>query len=170
MNVGIGGVVPDPLDVWEVRTPDGSPIVVRRHGNPLGPAMLLGHGNGLAADAYFPFWSRFAERFDIFIHDIRNHGWNPVGDRRRHNVPQFVDDAECVARSIDRRLGISKPRVGMFHSLSAMVALRHAASGGRYAALVLFDLPVCPPGRPPADMERVCARLSSGALKRRQRF
>ena len=29
--------------------------------------MLLTHGNGVAADLYFPFWSLLAERFDLFL-------------------------------------------------------------------------------------------------------
>ena len=82
MRVSDSHVIPDPIDVWEVRTPDGASIFVRHQGNPDGPAILVGHGNGLAVDAYSPFWSCFAERFDISVHDVRNHGWNPVGDRR----------------------------------------------------------------------------------------
>ena len=155
MSISARNVIPDPIDLWEVQTPDGASIIVRRHGNPDGPGMLLGHGNGFAADAYFPLWSRFTDRFDMFVHDVRNHGWNPVGERRRHHLPQFVDDLECVVRSIERRIARGKPRIGVFHSLSALVALRHAASGGEYSALVLFDPPVCPPGGLPTDIEGV---------------
>ena len=42
--------------------------------------MLLTHGNGLAADLYYPFWSLLAERFDLLLYDLRSHGWNSVGD------------------------------------------------------------------------------------------
>ena len=132
--------------------------------------MLLGHGNGFSADACFPFWSHFTDRFDVYVHDVRNHGWNSVGQRRRHNVPTFVEDTECVVQSIDQRLGRTKPRIGVFHSLSAMVALRHAAVGGEYSALVLFDPPICPPGGLPTDIEGIGARMSKGTLKRQQKF
>ena len=163
-------VIPEPIDVWETRAPDGATIVIRRHGNPDGAGMLVSHANGLAVDAYYPFWSLLAKRFDIFVHDLRNHGWNPVSERRLHHVPQFTEDAECIARSIDRRIGTPKPRIGILHSLSAMVALRHAAAGGEYAALVLFDPPVCPPGGLPDDMEAVGGKLAEITRKRKDTF
>ena len=165
-------VIPEPNDAWEARAPDGASIVVRRHGDPDGPGVIVCHGNGLAVDAYFPFWSILAERFDVYVHDVRSHGRNPVGDHNRwlHNVVQFAEDFECVARSIDARLGKRKPRVGVFHSLSAVVALHHAATGGEYAALVLLDPPVRPPGGHPWDIDGVGARLSKMALKRQERF
>ena len=132
--------------------------------------MVLSHGNGFAIDAYYPFWSHFTGHFDVFVHDIRNHGWNPVGDRRAHNLPMFVDDAECIVREIDRRFG-KKPRIGVFHSLSSMVALRQASAGGDgFSALVLFDPPVCPPGGFPEDMEGIGRKLCDGPLRRKDRF
>ena len=51
-----------------------------------------------------------------------------------------------------------------------MVALRHAAAGGEYAALVLFDPPVCPPGGLPDDMEAVGGRLAEMTRKRKDIF
>ena len=170
MEIPVPREIPEPMELWETRTPDGATIVVRRYGNPEGPGMLVSHANGLAVDAYYPFWSPLAERFDIFVHDMRNHGWNPVGERRLHHVPQFTEDAECIARSIDGRIGTRKPRIGVFHSLSAMVALRHAAAGGRYAALVLFDPPVCPPGGLPDHMETVGGKLAEMTRKRKEAF
>ena len=169
-GVPVTHVVPEPHDIWEARTPDGATIVIRRFGNSDGPGMVVSHANGLAVDAYYPFWSLLADRFDLFVHDVRNHGWNPVGERRRHHVPQFTEDAECVARSIDARIGIRKARIGVFHSLSAMVALRHAAAGGEYAALVLFDPPVCPPGGLPHHMEAVGGKLAEITRKRKDTF
>ena len=162
--------IPEPTEFWEARMPDGATVVIRRYGNPRGPGMVVSHGNGLAVDAYYPFWSLFAGRFDIFVHDVRNHGWNPVGDRRLHNVPQFAEDAECIARSIDSRVATGKPRIGVFHSLSAVVSLRHAAVGGKYAALVLFDPPLCPPGGFPDHIEGVGGKLAEMARKRKETF
>ena len=78
--------IPEPTAAFRVYAADGGVIVVRRHGNPDGPRLILSHGNGLAIDAYYPFWSLLANRFDLFIHDIRNHGWNPVGERHMHNI------------------------------------------------------------------------------------
>ena len=163
--------VPEPLAVREVHTDDGTPIVVRRHGNPNGPRLVMSHGNGSSIDSYYPFWSRFTDRFDLFIYDIRSHGWNPISDRRVHNVPTFVRDQECVVRDIDRHFG-EKPIIGLFHSLSALTALLQAAKGDRHAfsALVLFDPPVCPPGKFPHDMETVGRRLGMIARRRQDRF
>lgn len=121
-------------------------------------------------DAYYPFWSHFVDRFDVFVHDIRNHGWNPIGDQRMHNVPTFADDSERIVREIDRCFG-EKPRVGVFHSLSSMVALRqYVAGGGGFSALVLFDLPVCPPRGFPEDLEEIGQRIRFVALRRKHRF
>ena len=162
--------IPEPSAVFEVRVPDGASIFVRRHGDPGGPRLVLSHGNGFSADAYYPFWSRFTDRFDVFVHDLRNHGWNPVGDLRAHNLPTFAEDSERVVREIDRRFG-NKPRIGLFHSLSTMMALRQAATGGGgFSALVLFDPPVCPPGGFPEDMEGIGRRLRTIARRRRDRF
>lgn len=148
---------------------DGARIAVRRHGHPDGPRLVLSHGNGISIDAYYPFWSCFADRFDLFIHDVRNHGWNSVGNREAHNFPNFVSDADCVVRAIDRRFG-RKPRAGIFHSLSSLVALHQCAGHEGFAALVLFDPPVCPPGGFPSDMVDVGRRLGLLARRRRDRF
>ena len=158
--------VPEPIAVCEVRAADGTPIAVRQHGNPKGPRLVLSHGNGLSIDSYYPFWSRFADRFELFIYDFRNHGWNPVGDRRMHNIPTFVGDNECVVRDIDRRFG-KKPKAGVFHSLSALTALLQVSRGGGFSALVLFDPPICPPGGDPSDMEAV-GRYAAGVARRRR--
>ena len=170
MTAPAHNAVPDPIEAWEVRTPDGASIFVRRHGNPDGAALLVSHGNGFAVDAYYPFWSRLADRFDIFVHDQRNHGWNPVSDRMLHNIPQFAEDTERVLRSIGLRLKSAKPIIGISHSVSSMVALRHAANGGEYSALVLFDPPICSPGGLPEDIQRGGALLSAVTLKRKHKI
>ena len=162
--------IPEPLDVCEFATPDGASIFVRRHGNPDGPRIVLSHANGFSADAYYPYWSHFTRRFDVFIHDLRNHGWNPAGDLQVHNVAAMVNDSELVVQGIDRRFG-NKPRAGIFHSLTSMVALRQAAlGGGGYSALVLFDPTVCPSGGFPKDLQGVGSRMSAVASKRQNRF
>ena len=123
----------------------------------------------MSIDAYYPFWSHFTDRFDLFVHDVRNHGWNPVGCRKAHNFPNFVSDAECVLRAIDRRFG-TKPQAGVYHSLSALAALHQCTGDRRFSALVLFDPPVCPPGGFPADIMDVGRRTSLVARSRRDRF
>ena len=161
--------VPDPADVLPVQAPDGAVLFVRRYGNPEGRRLVLCHGNGLAADAYYPFWRRFLADYDLFVFDLRNHGWNPVGDRTGHTVPRFVTDGERVIRQIGLRYG-AKPVTGVYHSLSATVALHQAYRDGEFEALILFDLPLCPHGGRRRDMEMVMIRLAELARKRSDRF
>ena len=47
--------IPEPLSTDGVRVDDDTVIVLRRHGNPEGPRLVLSHGNGLAIDLYYPF-------------------------------------------------------------------------------------------------------------------
>ena len=160
--------VPEPLEVHEVRAVDGYPIALRRHGNPEGPRLVLGHGNGFAADAYWPFWSKFIQDFDVFLHDVRNHGWNPVGDPDAHTIPAVASDLDRVSREIDQRFG-ARPKAGVFHSLTAMAAL-HAGTSYEYAALVLFDPPILLPGRATVELERLGAGMAAATRRRRHRF
>ena len=140
----------------EVRMDDGAPITLRRHGNPQGTRLVLSHANGLSADAYYPFWSLLADRFDLILYDFRNHGWNPVGnpvgDLGAHDIATFVRDNERVVQAIDRRFG-DTPKIGVFHSLSAQTAVLQVAASGGFSALVLFDPFICPPGCAPQHLE-----------------
>ena len=101
---------------------DGTAIVLRRHGNPDGPRLVLSHGNGLAVDLYYPFWSLLADDFDLIVYDLRNHDWNEVGAIDKHNMPSFVDDHDRIMEAIDHQYG-DKPKVGVFHSVSALISL-----------------------------------------------
>ena len=160
--------VPEPEAVHEVRVGDGYPIVLRRHGNPDGPRLVVSHGNGFAVDAYWPFWSRFIDGFDVFVHDIRNHGWNCVGEPEAHSIPVLAEDFACVSREIDRRFG-ARPKAGVFHSLSALTML-HSGVSHEYAALVLFDPPLRRPGRAMAELEKLGSRMGAVTRRRRERF
>ena len=63
--------IPEPHATFDVPLDDGSVTVVRRHGNPTGPRLVMSHGTGLAIDLYVPFWSAFLDDFDLFVHDLR---------------------------------------------------------------------------------------------------
>ena len=160
--------IPEADAVHDVRAADGYLIAVRRYGNPDGPRLVMSHGNGFAVDAYWPFWSRFLQDFDVFVHDIRSHGRNPVGDLEVHTIPMIAEDFTCVARNIDRRFG-ARPKVGVFHSLSALAVL-HAPIVRDYAALVLFDPPILLPGREMGELERVGFVIGRATRRRRERF
>ena len=162
--------IPDPETVLEVSAADGYALTVRRYGNPNGTRIVLTHGNGFAIDAYFPFWSRLTERFDCFVFDLRNHGWNSVNDDPlRHSIPFFLDDGKRVVREIELRFG-PKPTVGIFHSLSTITALHHASARDCFAALILFDPPLFPPGGLPVELRGFVAQLGEMTRNRPRRF
>lgn len=167
--------LPEALAVLEVKMADGARVYVRRHGNPDGPRMILSHGNGLSADTYYPYWSLLAARFDLFIYDIRNHGWNPIGNQRSHHIPSFAQDCEGVVRAIRRNFE-EKPAVGVFHSMSTLPALLYAqgwsgaSAENMFSALVLFDPAICTPSVLLEDMYQVSDQMHDVIKRRRTWF
>ena len=144
-------------------------ITLRRHGNPDGPRLVLSHGNGLAIDLYYPFWSLLADDFDLVVYDLRNHGWNAVGSREAHSLPSFVRDHDLILEAIDRHFG-AKPKVGVFHSVSALATLLSSANDTGYVARVLFDPPVCKPGRSQLEFDTAAERTAAQIRRRADRF
>lgn len=139
-------VVPEPHATAEVSLGSGERTILRRHGNPDGPRILLSHGNGMAADFYYPFWSLFLDDFEVVVYDCRNHGWNRVGDPANHNPRVFAEDLDtAVLPGVQNAFG-EKPTVGCFHSLSALVSLLVPSRGAVFRGLLLFDPPICAPG------------------------
>ena len=129
----------------------------------------MSRGSGLATDVYYPFWSLLAKRFDLILYDFRNHGWSARSDVSSHNIATFVADNRHVLRDIDRHFG-AKPKVGVFHSLSATTALHHDPPGEGFAALVLFDPSVYPPSSDLLDVDRRWKKLAIGTRMRQERF
>jgi len=84
--------LPRPLACRDVILEDGAVIVVRCHGNPDGPRLVLSHGNELAIDLYYPMWSLLEDEFDLIVFELRNHGWNKPTSLNRHNIPQLIRD------------------------------------------------------------------------------
>ena len=161
--------VPEPLAVCEARGQDGASIILRRHGNAEGPRLVLSHANGLSADSYYPFWSLLCDRFDLVLYDFRNHGWNPVGDLREHHISTFARDNAYVLRAIDRSFG-DKPKIGVFHSMSAVTAVLQAVEEVEFSALVLFDPPTCAHARDSQDIRSMASHLADRARSRQERF
>ncbi len=160
---------PEPLATHDVQLDADTVVTLRRHGNPNGPRLVLSHGNGLAIDLYYPFWSLLLDDFDIIVHDIRNHGWNPVGPMERHNLPTFIRDHDRILEAIDAQFG-SKPQVGVFHSISALIALLSPARGRRFSGLFLFDPPVCKPGRTYEELDAAAVRNAEMIRRRTEKF
>ena len=161
--------IPEPLSTLDVRVDKDTVITLRRHGNPDGPRLVMSHGNGLAIDLYYPFWSLLTDEFDLIIYDLRNHGWNDVSTVERHNVPTFVDDHDRILEAIDTHYG-DKPKIGVFHSVSALVTLLSPNMGSDYSARVLFDPPLCKPGRDLKDFEDAAVRLAGMTRSRTETF
>lgn len=164
--------LPSPSQVMEIALDDGARIRARRHGNPDGTRILLTHGNGFAADAYFPYWRHFLDRYDLVVFDFRNHGQNAPVEPSNHHYAQLSNDLERVVQEVRSRLG-AKKTAGIFHSMSARTAMKHAVEiGWRWDALVLFDPPnVPPPGHPAyAAMETFENKLVEFARNRRRKF
>ena len=152
-----------------MRLPDGALVVLRRHGNPEGPRLLMSHGNGFATDMYYPLWKQLLSDFDVVLFDLRNHGWNPVGDIRSHNIPQFSSDVEVVHREVERQFG-EKPTVGVYHSTSALAVCLSECRGDGYAGLFLLDPPVCKPGRTYEELDAAAERSARLTLRREVSF
>ncbi len=164
--------IPDPLATAKVLLVDGGTALLRRHGNPNGPRLVISHANGLSSDAYFPFWSLLVEQFDIILYDLRSHGANPFGELIDHNVAMMAQDNRRIVRAMDQHFG-EKPKVGVFHSLSAAVAVLHAIEEDTYAALVLFDPAICPSGLGDSRREKLRMmgqRMAEQASRRQSRF
>jgi pimeloyl-ACP methyl ester carboxylesterase len=137
--------IPSPSMTFEVALEDGARIRMRRHGNPDGVRLLVTHGNGFAADAYYPYWQSLLSRFDVLVFDFRNHGQNVPVSPSNHNYAQLSRDLERVVQEVRSRLGPRKT-AGIFHSMSARTAMKHAIEiGWRWDALMLFDPPDVPP-------------------------
>jgi pimeloyl-ACP methyl ester carboxylesterase len=164
--------LPTPRMTFDVVLDDGAKIRMRRHGNGAGARILVTHGNGFAADAYYPYWRQLLSKFDVLVFDFRNHGQNVPVVPSNHHYAQLTRDLERVVQEVRARLG-EKPTAGIFHSMSARTAMKHAIEvGWRWDALVLFDPPDVPPrGHPQyAAMEIFENRLTEWAKNRRRRF
>jgi pimeloyl-ACP methyl ester carboxylesterase len=165
--------IPDPHHILDLEMADGAAIRVRRHGNPNGTRLYLCHGNGFAIDAYFPFWGRLLDRFDLIVFDARNHGWNPFHGKAHHDYAHIAADLGEIRSAADDAFG-TKPAIGAFHSMSARAALKTVLDGiCRWDALLLFDPPMIPTD-PAHPLYRFCLDfegvLSRWAMKRPVEF
>jgi len=161
--------VPEPDEILDVVLEDGTISPLRRYGNPSGRRVVLSHGNGLAIDAYYPFWSLFLDGFDVVIYDLRNHGRNETGSIENHTMPDFIRDHDLIMGAIDEAFGPA-PKVGVFHSISGLVSLLSPTKGSAFAGLVLLDPPLCKPGRSYQDFDAAAQRMAAAARTRTDRF
>lgn len=166
--------VPRPHDTVDLVMGDGAIIRIRRYARPGAVRFLVSNGNGFAIDGYYPFWGPLVERFEVIAFDMRNHGQNPPASSGRdgHTYAQMTLDLERIVRAVADRFGRRKS-VGVFHSMSARAAMKHAIElGFPWEALILFDPPnVPPPGHRCYDVMDVFEhRLADWAMGRPDRF
>ena len=100
--------LPAPSMTFDVALDDGARISHARHGNPDGVRLLMTHGNGFAADAYYPYWQHLLPKFDLLVFDFRNHGQNIPVEPSNHNYAQLSRDLERVVQEVRAQLGQSR--------------------------------------------------------------
>jgi pimeloyl-ACP methyl ester carboxylesterase len=138
--------VPAPVETFTATMTDGVQIDCRRYGAGKGPCLVITHGNGFAVDGYRVFWEPLLDRFDVVLFDMRNHGRNPPSGADGHHYQQLTRDIGSVNRVVRAKLRAGQAMVGVFHSMSARAAMKHAIEfGWAWEAMVLFDPPNMPP-------------------------
>jgi pimeloyl-ACP methyl ester carboxylesterase len=169
MNVHQTFTVPPPSARADLTMKDGAVIRLRRYGKPGATRIVLGHGNGLAINAYAPFWLPLAERFDLVVFDMRNHGENPLHTQEGHVWENFFSDIEEVFQGIRAQFGEART-VAAMHSLSSIATLEHAwRNRGRWDAVCVFDPPMAPPaGHPLSALQGPDSQKLSTRAARRQ--
>lgn len=155
-----------------LRLSDGAIVLLRRHGNPDGPRLLVSHGTGFAVDGFLRMWQPLAADCDLVLFDLREHGRNPSHDPTAIDGERLTRDmAEIVAGS-HLAFG-AKPSFGLFHSIAALMALRlESLEPGSFAGLALIEPPATPPAGHPdhAAFDDGRISLATRALKRQARF
>ena len=172
MNLHQPFTVPPPSARADLTMKDGAVIRLRRYGKPGATRIVLGHGNGLAINAYAPFWLPLAETYDLVAFDMRNHGENPLHTQEGHVWENFFSDIEEVFQGIRAHFGPART-VAAMHSLSSMATLEHAwRNRGRWDAVCVFDPPMSPPAGHPlmATQAADSEKLSSRAARRQAIF
>ncbi len=172
MNLHHRFMVPPPLATADLVMKDGAIIRLRRYGKAGATRLVLSHGNGLAINAYVPFWLPLSNDYDVVVFDMRNHGENPLHTQEGHTWENFFSDIEEIFQGIATHFGAART-VGAFHSLSSIATLEQALRNeSRWDGLCVFDPPMMPPVGHPlhelqhADMEK----LASRALRRQRVF
>src|SRR5690606_18404385 len=105
MNLHQTFTAPPPSQRADLTMKDGAVIRLRRYGRPGATRLVLSHGNGLAINAYAPFWLPLAESYDLVVFDMRNHGENPLHTQEGHVWESFFSDIEEIFQGIKAQFG-----------------------------------------------------------------
>ncbi|MCJ8164732.1 alpha/beta fold hydrolase [Pontibacter sp. E15-1] len=118
------------------------------HGQPL----LILHGLFGTLDNWQTLANRFAEHYNVFLVDLRNHGRSPHSEE--HTYDLMADD---VLELVDE-LGIPTPAI-MGHSMGGKVAMKYALKyPTRITKLIVVD--IAPKAYPPHHDEIIDALKS----------
>ncbi|MDE2227635.1 MAG: alpha/beta fold hydrolase [Alphaproteobacteria bacterium] len=160
--------------VFTVATPDGARLPVYELRAPAaGPALLLGHANGLPAGSYEPWLKALARDVHVFAFDARGHGgaaW-PAGPLEAvFHIDRFAEDLRCVADAVAARIE-GTPLYYLGHSLGGAAALDLAAAGNLpdFAGVMLIEPPVVPPPDSPVRAEAEATQMQLVERARRRR-
>jgi pimeloyl-ACP methyl ester carboxylesterase len=151
---------------------DGVRFLVRRHGKPEAPRILIGHGTGFAVDGFRRMWEPLCDTFDVFVYDLRHHGSNDPCPPESITAERQNDDLREILSGLRENFG-EKPVFGLFHSISGLAALRVESLAPRlFAGLVLMEPPVPPPaGHPLAEaFDQARRMLAERTVRRQARF
>ncbi|MDA1070304.1 MAG: alpha/beta hydrolase [Proteobacteria bacterium] len=155
-----------------LRLSDGADILLRRTGNPEGPRLLVSHGTGFAVDGFARMWQPLAATCDLVLFDLRGHGRNGAVAPQSVDAERLMRDMAEIVTACHEHFG-ARPCFGLFHSISALMALRlESVSPGSFAGLVLIEPPATPPaGDPRFDaFEEGRMALASRSARRQARF
>ncbi len=97
-----------------------------------GPALMLVHGVGLRAEAWFPMIPFLQTRFSLTVIDLPGHGASPLFRKK----PQLVDYTNTLADVLKK---IGAPAVVVGHSMGALITMDLAI---RYPELVSTIVPL----------------------------
>ena len=133
------------MTVTTLTLTDGAQVVLRRQGRPDGPRLLVSHGTGFAVDGFRRMWEPLCDAFEVITFDLRHHGRNPPCDPMSIDAERQNLDMSEVVSGVAELFG-EKPEGGLFHSISALAALRiETRAPGTFSHLVLMEPPAPPP-------------------------
>ena len=101
-----------------------------------GQPLVLLHGTASEWQSFSPLISVFAEKFKVFVLDLRGHGGSSWGSEKN----RLFDYAEDIKYFLEKHIG--QPCILYGHSLGAQIAIAVASLAPTYVkALVLGDIP-----------------------------
>ncbi len=134
---------------------DGAVIRLRRYGKPGATRIVLSHGNGLAINAYAPFWLPLAETTTSSCSTCAITARTRCMTQKAHSWENFFSDIEEVFQGIRAHFGAARTVAAVpFTVLDCDARACLCANGDRWDALCVFDPPMMPPAGHPLHDDR----------------